>query len=284
MSEEISIIRLMDGSTVVGRVTISPDIIEIEHPIELIFNTMPVKGILGEQVNLKPWMAIAEDQTFVVDRANVITMGALQEAFREEIEAEEAQAEALEDKIQKSQAEATSCSEAIEKIRLASADCTEQLNRVRRELQMCEGERSSLEALEKAGSGQDSKAIESWLQRSGLSKEADLIDELSIEPGWELAAEAVMGDSLNAICVQEAATLKTMFSELPQCNVSVVNGQENKTENNNLESKLPLLSKKIDCSWDISTKLQNVFTANSFEDAIVPVSYTHLTLPTNREV
>ena len=105
--------------------------------------------------------------------------------------------------------------------------------------------------------------------RSGHSKRADLIDELSIEPGWELAAEAVLGDSLNAICVQEAATLKTMFSELPQCNVSVVNWQENKNENNNLESKLPLLSKKIDCSWDISTKLQNVFTANSFEDAIV---------------
>ena len=178
------------------------------------------------------------------------------------------QADDLENKIQKSQAEMASCSEAIEKIRLASADCSEQLNRVRRELQMCEGERSSLEALEKAGSGQDSKAIESWLQRSGHSKEADLIDELSIEPGWELAAEAVLGDSLNAICVQEAATLKTMFSELPQCNVSVVNWQENKTENNNLESKLPPLSKKIDCSWDISTKLQNVFTANSFEDAI----------------
>ena len=51
------------------------------------------------------------------------------------------------------------------------------------------------------------------------SKEADLIDELSIEPGWELAAEAVLGDSLNAICVQEAATLKTMFFRTPsmQC-------------------------------------------------------------------
>ena len=81
MSEEISIVRLMDGSTVVGRVKISPEIIEIEHPIELVFNTTPLKGVLGEQVSLKPWMAIAEDQIFVVDRANVITMGSLQEAF-----------------------------------------------------------------------------------------------------------------------------------------------------------------------------------------------------------
>jgi hypothetical protein len=81
MSEEISILRLMDGSTVVGRVTVSPDIIEIEHPIELVFNTTPIRGVIGEQVSLKPWMAIAEDQIFVVDRSNVITIGSLQEAF-----------------------------------------------------------------------------------------------------------------------------------------------------------------------------------------------------------
>lgn len=81
MSEEISILRLMDGSTVVGRVTVSSDIVEIEHPIELVFNTTPLKGVLGEQVSLKPWMAIAEDQIFVVDRANVITIGSLQAEF-----------------------------------------------------------------------------------------------------------------------------------------------------------------------------------------------------------
>ena len=178
------------------------------------------------------------------------------------------QVESLEDKIQNSQAESSSCSEAIEETRLASVDCSEQLNQVRSELQKCEGERSSLEALETAGSGQDSKVIDSWLQKSGLSKEADLIDELSIEQGWELAAEAVLGDSLNAICVHEADTVKAMFSELPQCNVSLVNGQENNNETNNLDSKLPPLSEKINCSWDISTKLHGVFTSNSLEDAI----------------
>ena len=80
------------------------------------------------------------------------------------------QADDLENKIQKSQAEMASCSEAIEKIRLASADCSEQLNRVRRELQMCEGERSSLEALEKAGSGQIPKQLNLGYREVGTAK------------------------------------------------------------------------------------------------------------------
>ena len=80
------------------------------------------------------------------------------------------QADDLENKIQKSQAEMASCSEAIEKIRLASADCSE-YNRVRRELQMCGGERSSFEALEKAGSVRIPKQLnlgyKKWAQQKG---------------------------------------------------------------------------------------------------------------------
>jgi len=82
MSEEqVSIIRLMDGSTVVGRVNHNPDTIEVEYPIELVFTTTPLRGILGEQVSLKPWMAIAQDQVFIIDRTNVITIGALDNNF-----------------------------------------------------------------------------------------------------------------------------------------------------------------------------------------------------------
>ena len=34
MSEQISILKLKDGSTIVGKVKTSGDIVEIEHPIE----------------------------------------------------------------------------------------------------------------------------------------------------------------------------------------------------------------------------------------------------------
>ena len=80
--QEISIVKLMDGSTIVGKVVIGPESIEIEHPIELVTAVQPLKEMLGEQISLRPWMAIAEDTTFVIERFNVITIGALDIDFQ----------------------------------------------------------------------------------------------------------------------------------------------------------------------------------------------------------
>ena len=83
MSEQISILKLKDGSTIVGKVQSTGDIVEIEHPIELVSNILPVQGVLGEQINLRPWVAISEETTFTIERYNVITIATLQENFRE---------------------------------------------------------------------------------------------------------------------------------------------------------------------------------------------------------
>ena len=78
---EISIIKLMDGSTIVGKVSEGGDLIEIEHPIELLSTTRSLDGMLGEQISLRPWVAIAAEHIFVIERYNVITMSTLQESF-----------------------------------------------------------------------------------------------------------------------------------------------------------------------------------------------------------
>jgi hypothetical protein len=79
---DISIIKLMNGSTIVGKLSIDGDIIEIEHPIELITTQFQQEGVgVGEQVHLRPWVSIAEEDIFVVERYNIITMATLQENF-----------------------------------------------------------------------------------------------------------------------------------------------------------------------------------------------------------
>jgi hypothetical protein len=81
MSKEISIVKLMDGSTVVGKIEYGTDCIEIEHPIELVSNVQPLQGMTGEQINLRPWMAISEETIFVVERMQIITIGLLDKTF-----------------------------------------------------------------------------------------------------------------------------------------------------------------------------------------------------------
>lgn len=80
---DISILKLMDGSTIVGRVIEGDGCVEIEHPIELVNTTKSVvlQELIGEQISLRPWMAIAEESAFIVERLNVITMGKLNKDF-----------------------------------------------------------------------------------------------------------------------------------------------------------------------------------------------------------
>jgi len=81
MSKEISIVKLMDGSTVVGKIEYGTDCIEIEHPIELVSNVTPVGAQLGESISLRPWMAISEETIFVVEKMQIITIGILGKEF-----------------------------------------------------------------------------------------------------------------------------------------------------------------------------------------------------------
>ena len=53
---DISILKLMDGSTIVGRVIEGDGCVEIEHPIELV-NTAKsdvLQELIGEQISLRP--------------------------------------------------------------------------------------------------------------------------------------------------------------------------------------------------------------------------------------
>ena len=79
--QEISIVKLMDGSTLVGKISYGEDSVVIEHPIELVPQIMPTPHGIGESINLRPWIAVSESQTFTIERRNVITVANLQENF-----------------------------------------------------------------------------------------------------------------------------------------------------------------------------------------------------------
>tara|TARA_B100000131_G_scaffold170201_1_gene164356 strand:- start:2231 stop:2629 length:399 start_codon:yes stop_codon:yes gene_type:complete len=78
---EVSILKLRDGATLVGKVTYDGEKFLIEHPIEMVSNAGFLKQGLGEAINLKPWVSIADEQVFTIERENIITVATLQEKF-----------------------------------------------------------------------------------------------------------------------------------------------------------------------------------------------------------
>ena len=81
MSNNISILKVRDGATIVAKVTYEGDKYLVEHPIEMVAQASILKQGLGEAINLKPWIAIAEEDVFTIERENVITVATLEEKF-----------------------------------------------------------------------------------------------------------------------------------------------------------------------------------------------------------
>ncbi len=79
---EVSILKLRDGATVVAKVSSEDgEKFLVEHPIELVSAAGMLKQGLGEAISLKPWISIAEEHAFTIERAQVITVATLQEKF-----------------------------------------------------------------------------------------------------------------------------------------------------------------------------------------------------------
>ena len=73
------------------------------------------------------------------------------------------------------------------------------------QLQQAQARYASLEAVQKAALGQSDEAVQGWLEASGLDGNPRVARSLTVESGWERAAETVLGDYLQAVCVGDIA-------------------------------------------------------------------------------
>ncbi len=75
------------------------------------------------------------------------------------------------------------------------------LSEERRAFQEDRGRLASLRTLQQAALGQAGGALGAWLEGHGLAECHRLAEVLEVEPGWERAAETVLGDWLEAVCL-----------------------------------------------------------------------------------
>jgi chromosome segregation protein len=96
------------------------------------------------------------------------------------------------------------------------SDLSAGLNEVRSELQQMRGRQASLEALQQAALDDGSDAVGRWLQAQQLADRPRLLEQLQVEEGWQLAVETVLGEYLQAVCVEEIGPLGAMLDALEQ--------------------------------------------------------------------
>src|SRR6478672_5192070 len=105
-----------------------------------------------------------------------------------------------------------------EQQRQAQGDLAE----VRKQAQASRGRLASLETLQHAALGQEQGAAVAWLTARGLESAARVGEKLVVEPGWENAVEAALGQLIEGVLVESPETLVDALGELGEGRLTLV--------------------------------------------------------------
>ncbi len=134
----------------------------------------------------------------------------------------------------------------------------------RTEVQTLRHNLASLQAVQQAALGRDERTAHEWIESQGLANAQRLGEALAVVPGWERSVEAVLGDYLQGIRVDDLAGFQTALQSLPDGGVTLVEASfEAETH-----GELPGLASLIR-SHDLrlGSLLHGVFAAESSEVA-----------------
>lgn len=181
----------------------------------------------------------------------------------------------MEDQLDEQQGRNSDLAGSIEQQRSRGQQLGQELDTARSELQRQKGQFSSLESLQKAALGQTDDKLNRWLNDKNLAGRSRLGEKIKVTSGWEHAVEAVLGDTLQALCVDSLDSVAGVLAELPSGVLSLIDTQH-KASGAGVDSqavaqvKTPAqtLASKISADFDLSPLLQGIYVAESLQQAL----------------
>lgn len=141
-----------------------------------------------------------------------------------------------------------------------------ELDQARSELQKMRGRHASLEALQQAAMGEKNKAVTEWLAKNNLSGQSRLAESIAVVDGWDKALETVLGNSLQAVCVDQLDAVAGLLTNLTQGELVLFDPQA-KTAAAPF-TKAELLSTKVSAEWDAQGVLAGIYIADDLSAAL----------------
>ena len=174
-----------------------------------------------------------------------------------------------EEQLEQQQAENTEYALQIDQERSNGQRIAAELDSARTKLSSSKGRYASLDALQQAALGRNNVALNKWLDARSLSENKRLGESIRVNSGWEIAVEAVLGDSLQSVCVESIADVSALLQELPAGLVSLVDtgADVSAYSFSNAAGAVPL-SEKIESSWNSAALVAGIYTADNLEQAL----------------
>ena len=142
--------------------------------------------------------------------------------LEEEIELINEQLAEIDLQIEEQQLRAEQHADDINQHREANSQLSADLDSNRNKLQSLRGRQASLEALQQAALGQQGGAISDWLKSNDLSSNNRLAESLKVDSGWETAVETVLGEHLQAVCVDGLDAVASLTEKLEKGSVTLL--------------------------------------------------------------
>ena len=142
---------------------------------------------------------------------------------------------------------------------------SEQLDEERQRMHSVRGRLESLQELQETSQDKDKDEVYlSWLDQRGLAHAPALAGELRVAPGWERAADAVLGPRLSGLGVGDLPTILSSDSEMPRQDMFFV--ESGKTAES--ADSQTLLAHVSSDRYDLRPLLAGVFVAKDLAEAL----------------
>ncbi len=158
----------------------------------------------------------------------------------------------------------TQLQQQLQDSRTVHHDNQKNLDTARTTLQSLKGRYASVQALQESALGRNSESRVKWLQAHELDNKALLAQHVDVEDGYELAVETLLGDYLEAICVDNIETLLAPLSDLQATSLSFITSGEKQDYKS---SRSDLLIHKIKAPQVVADLLKDIYVADDIFQA-----------------
>jgi len=157
----------------------------------------------------------------------------------------------------------------IEQARQSIRNTSEQLNDRRSSLQAMLGQKASLEAFQQAALGRNDQNTVNWLERNNLAGKPRLGDNLQVEQEWEAAMEMVLGESLQAVCVDNLESVSSVLGDFESGSVELIDtSYQAEPLGSNTAINGVALRDKIRSSQNLDVFINGIYCVSSLEEAL----------------
>ncbi len=143
-------------------------------------------------------------------------------------------------------------------------DNSQLLNQRQTDLQSLRGRHASLEALQQAALGKGEGDVAQWLSSHQLENSKRLAEGISVESGWEKAVESVLGECVEAICVDGLDPVAALIGDLKHGSATLLEVNASSTTNHDSRS----IYSKIKSDWDLQEIIGDVLIADDLNTAL----------------